>query len=112
MTGITPPATGDFSRLFSCVVNDAMYTFGRFHDRDSSVYAQEVYKLDLKSMKWSHITTTVIQVFSCFCTNISIFSSFQGQPPMYRRGHSTTAIKNSIFIYGGHGDEVLNEAYL
>jgi len=59
-----PPATVDFFGLFSCVVNDAMYTFGRYDDPDSSVFAREVYKLDLKSMKWSYITTTVIQVFS------------------------------------------------
>ena len=70
VTGIMPPA--DIHGHSICVVNDAIYTFGGFGRRYVSLYGKEVYKLDLKSLKWSHITTTVIQVIFMFCTNIFI----------------------------------------
>ena len=71
MTGIMPPTTVDFNGLSTCVINDAIYMFGR-SDHNLSLYAQKVYKLDLKSLKWSHITTTVKQTFSYFCSNTFI----------------------------------------
>ncbi len=70
VTGIMPPA--DIHGHSICVVNDAIYTFGGFGRRYVSLYGKEVYKLDLKSLKWSHITTTVKQAFSYFCSNTFI----------------------------------------
>lgn len=102
----------------TCVINDSVYIFGGF-DLDMLQASQGVYKLDLKSFKWAHVPTKVIEPFSCLAPmNILILSSFQGAPPMPRVGHSATTINGCMFIFGGRRNDgppyfnVLNAGYL
>lgn len=42
----------------ACVINDAMFIFGGF-EKETRQQSQDVYKLNLKSLKWSYVQTTV-----------------------------------------------------
>ena len=45
-----------------CVINDSMFIFGGL-DEILGMYSQDVHKLDLKSLTWSYVPTTVILNF-------------------------------------------------
>ncbi len=74
VTGSIPAATAQFSCTSTCVVDDAIYMFGGFGSGPSLNF-QDVYKLDLKPMKWSLVSTTVIEAFSCFVP-VSLFYQY------------------------------------
>ncbi len=76
VTGIIPIAAAQFSGNSTCVVNDSFYMLDGL-DSDSSLHSQHVYKLDLKSMKWSRVSTTVIKAFSCFVPAFLLYQYFR-----------------------------------
>ena len=46
----------------ACVYNDSMWIFGGIdlrHPLGEQFYFEDVFKLDLKSLKWSHVPTKV-----------------------------------------------------
>jgi len=43
----------------ACVINDAMLIFGGFDTHHPQQEFQDVYKLDLKNLKWSYVNTGV-----------------------------------------------------
>lgn len=43
----------------ACVINDAMYIFGGRQAVSSGQNFQDLHKLDLKTLKWSYVRTTV-----------------------------------------------------
>ncbi len=60
VSGMVPFVRGTVNAI--CAINDSMYIFGGF-DNISGLYSQNVYKLDLRSLKWSYVPTTVIPSF-------------------------------------------------
>jgi len=92
----------------ACVINGAMLIFGGF-ETDSRQQSQDVYQLDLNSMKWSYVQTSVLySIVLKFDYNI-FHSSLQGEPPIWREKHSATMINNKMYIFGGIGNAGPND---
>jgi len=81
VTGMKPGPRDGHS---ATVVDDAMYIFGGFED-DTERFSQDVYRLCLKSMTWTHVLT-------------------HGSPPAWRDFHSASCLDNRLYIFGGRSD--------
>ena len=46
----------------ACVIDHCMYVFGGYEE-DTDQFSQDVYMLDLRSMEWSYLKTTVSKPF-------------------------------------------------
>ncbi|KAI1284994.1 Kelch domain-containing protein 3 [Halotydeus destructor] len=66
------------------IVNSAMYIFGGFED-DSERFSQDIYRLNLRTMVWTHVLT-------------------HGNPPKWRDFHSASCIEDRLYIFGGRSD--------
>lgn len=66
------------------VIGNQMYIFGGFED-DIQQFIRDVHCLDLDTMKWKYIQT-------------------YGESPAYRDFHTSTAINDKMYIFGGRGD--------
>ncbi len=71
-----------------CVINDLVYIFGGF-DLDTLQASQGVYKLDLKSFKWTYVPTKVIEPFTRTYEyfNFLVFSGSTSDPPCRAFGY-------------------------
>jgi len=81
VTGMKPGPRDGHSATVS---DDAMYIFGGFED-DTERFSQDVYRLCLKSMTWTHVLT-------------------HGMPPVWRDFHSASCLNNRLYIFGGRSD--------
>lgn len=69
----------------ACIVNHYMYIFGGFEE-EIEQFSRDVHCLDLRTLTWTYIETT-------------------GPPPSYRDFHSSTAINDKMYVFGGRGDQ-------
>ncbi len=82
VTGQVPYARDGHS---ACIINHEMYIFGGYEETFYR-FGLDVYKLDLKTMKWSF----------CECS---------GDPPSFRDFHTATAIDDRyMYVFGGRSD--------
>ena len=106
MSGAIPPPRSGHS---ACVINGTILIFGG-HVSETLQLSQDVYKLDLNTLEWSFVRTTVtFKSFDVLKQNIFPVFPFQGVPPSRRHIHSATVIKNSMYIFGGLGDYGTND---
>lgn len=82
VSGAIPGARDGHS---ACVVGQYMYIFGGFED-DIDQFSCDVHCLNLETMEWKYIQTF-------------------GDPPSFRDFHSSVAIDNRMYIFGGRGDK-------
>lgn len=86
ITGNPPYAKDGHS---ACIIENKMFIFGGF-EYLTDQYSQEVHYLNLDTLQWSFIVAT-------------------GTPPSHRDFHTTVAIGNRMYVFGGRGD--LNSPY-
>ncbi|CAB0002345.1 unnamed protein product [Nesidiocoris tenuis] len=81
VSGVIPCSRDGHS---ACVIGNTMYIFGGYEE-EFERYSQDVYALNLDTYCWNYIVT-------------------QGQLPDCRDFHTSTAIGNRIYIFGGRSD--------
>lgn len=86
ITGNAPYAKDGHS---ACIIENKMFIFGGF-EYLTDQYSQEVHYLNLDTLQWSFIVAT-------------------GTPPSHRDFHTTVAVGNRMYVFGGRGD--LNSPY-
>uniref|UniRef100_A0A0K8TG65 Kelch domain-containing protein 3 n=1 Tax=Lygus hesperus TaxID=30085 RepID=A0A0K8TG65_LYGHE len=80
-TGVIPCSRDGHS---ACVIDNQMFIFGGYEE-EFERYSQDVYSLNLDTLCWTYVVT-------------------QGTPPECRDFHTSTAIGNRMYIFGGRSD--------
>uniref|UniRef100_A0A0N5AFL9 Kelch domain-containing protein 10 n=1 Tax=Syphacia muris TaxID=451379 RepID=A0A0N5AFL9_9BILA len=82
--GKPPPARDGHS---ACVNGDMMYVFGGYEE-SSRRYSSETYAFNFETSRWCQVITT-------------------GEPPEWRDFHTSCIIDNSMYVFGGRSDEMV-----